>query len=127
MNLTIRRHLLGVLSLLLLSAAPVLLLVFEGNQYDMAGSLCLRAGLVMGAIWLALPQLLTMGAGWPPRLILAIAIGVVVAVVRPKAIPIVLLVIAAVAILEAVGWLLRPAKKKGRPSHVTGKKPGRKQ
>ncbi len=52
-----RRHLLGILAIVLLIAGP-LWLWREPNNFLAAS--CLRIGAVLGALWLALPQLKTM-------------------------------------------------------------------
>jgi hypothetical protein len=114
MNLTLRRHALGVLSLTLLAAALALWLFSEGNQAELARSLCLRSGLTLGALWLALPQILPLVLGWPPRLIVAVVVGGLAVLVRPRLFPIVLPVVAAVGLLEAIGWFLKPESKRPR-------------
>ena len=55
-----RRHLLGIISLLLLAAAAYGLVRFgtKESHAEFLSSVCLRGGLVLGAIWLALPQLI---------------------------------------------------------------------
>jgi len=76
----------------------------------------------MGAIWLALPQLLELRGPCPPRLLVALLIGAVVLAARPKLFPVVLLVIALVGILELVGWVLKPPPKSRRRGPKSGKK-----
>ena len=50
-----RRPIIGLLSIGLLIAAAFLLLVRGGNDLVL-GSACLRVGLLLGAVWLAYPQ-----------------------------------------------------------------------
>jgi hypothetical protein len=116
MNTSIRRHALGVFSLMLLASAVVLLVGFDGNQTEVAASVCLRAGLTLGAIWLAFPQIVSISARFPPRLLLAIAIGGAILIARPRALPAVVLIVAAVAVIEFIGWLFQPLPPKKKRS-----------
>jgi len=110
MTATVRRHTLGVIALAMLAAAAVLLLFCDGNLADMYGSICLRVGMALGAVWLALPQLLLLSAYCSPKLLFTFLLGGIVLIARPKAFPIVALLIVAAAILEAAGWLLKPLR-----------------
>lgn len=92
----------------MLVAAAVLLLLCDGNLADMYGSICLRVGMALGAGWLAYPQILALTRFCTPKLLLAFAVGAIVLIARPKAFPIVALMIGAVVILEIAGWLLKP-------------------
>ena len=103
-----RRHAVGILSLILLGCAAVLLARFDDNSTRAAGSICLRLGLTLGAVWLALPQLVTISTRFPPRLLVALLVGAVILVARPRSFPVVVLIVALVAIIELVGWLLKP-------------------
>jgi len=116
MNTSIRRHALGVFALLLLASAAVLLIRFEDNQTEMAGSICLRAGLTLGAIWLALPQIIVICAKFPPRLLVAILVGGVIVIARPRTSPVVALIVGAVAVVELVGWFFKPLPSKKKRS-----------
>ncbi len=118
MNISLRRHALGIFSLLLLASAAALLVYSDSddNQMEMAGSICLRAGLTLGAIWLALPQIITLSAKFPPRLLVAILVGGVIVIARPRSFPVVALIVAAVAVLEFVGWLFKPLPSKKKRS-----------
>lgn len=62
---------------------------------------CLRVGLVLGAIWLALPQIHRMLATTPRWLLVALGIGLVVIIVRPW------LALIVIPILAAL-WILGP-------------------
>jgi hypothetical protein len=77
----------------------------------MLGSTCLRMGSTLLVLWLALPQVLSLTTRFPPRLLIAAALGVLIVVVRPRAFPFVALVVLAVCVVEAVGWLMRPQTK----------------
>ncbi len=119
MNSSIRRHVLGVVALILLISAVVLLLCNEGydeNVGGMAGSICLRVGLTLGALWLAFPQILAINTKYPPRLLLAVLAGCVILVAFPKSFPLVLVVVAVIGVVEAFGWFLKPPpSKRARP------------
>lgn len=110
MTASARRHTIGVIALTMLAAAAVLLLMFDGNVTDMYGSICLRVGMALGAGWLAYPQIQTLAAFCSPKLLLVLALGGIVLIARPKAFPIVALMIGAVIVLEVAGWLLKPFK-----------------
>lgn len=115
MSMTVKRIILGVLSIALLIASLILLIAFEGNQSYMAGSICLRVGLVLGALWLALPQAILIAKKLSPRLTVAVLIAALIVVIRPKAFPIAALLVLAVAVLEFAGWILKPIANKPRP------------
>jgi hypothetical protein len=107
----LRRHALGVMALLLMTPAIVLPLVLKDDLSEMNRNLCgiaLRAGMTLAAAWLALPQIVTLSVKCPPRLLIAIAAGCIVVIARPRSFPLVLLIIGVLAVLEFVGWLLKP-------------------
>jgi hypothetical protein len=119
MSSTVRRHVLGVIALLLLTAAVVLLLGvpqgLDANLRKMYGSICLRAGLTLGAAWLAFRQVSTLLASCSPRLMVTLALGSLVVIVRPKALPFILLLVAIVVVLEVLGWMLKPLRSGDKP------------
>jgi hypothetical protein len=125
MDSAIRRHILGAVALLLLISAVVLLVGserfgFEKNVGQMAGTICLRVGLTLGALWLAFPQILAIKAKYPPRLLLAVLGGSLVVLAYPKSFPIVLVLVAVIGAVESLGWFLKPppgkkAKRRSRP------------
>ena len=120
MSPSVRRHALGIVALVLLAAAAVLLLGvapgLDKNLANMYGSICLRIGMTMGAAWLAFPQIMALTAYCSPKLLLTLAVGLVVVVVRPKAFPIIALLVAAVVVLEVLGWMLKPLRSSDKPS-----------
>lgn len=122
MNISVRRHLLGIISVLTLIAAGILLFAFHGNDTKLAGSMCLRIGLGLGLIWLALPQIMTICDKFPPRLLIAVMVGCVIVLARPKSFPLVAVIVGVVAALEFAGWMLKPLPKKKKGS---GQKPKR--
>jgi hypothetical protein len=119
----VRRHALGVVALLLMAPAIVLLIVPPDDVSEMTRNLCqiaLRAGMALAAVWLALPQVMSLSVRCPPRLLIAMGLGCVVVIARPRMFPLVFLVVGVVAALEFVGWLL-----KSLPRSKTKKPPGR--
>lgn len=71
-----RRHLLGIIAIVLLVIGVVMFFVrLEDETYTFFQAACLRVGLVLGAIWLALPQLESMSR-WLYRAVLVVAIVV---------------------------------------------------
>jgi hypothetical protein len=117
MNSSIRRHAIGVVALALLVSSVVLLLQYDENVGQVAGTTCLRVGLTLAALWLAFPQVLTIASKYPPRLLAAILIGGLVVIIRPRSFPLVLLLVAAVGVMEVAGRFLRPpSRKSGRTS-----------
>lgn len=94
-----RRHLLGIIAIVLLVAGP-LWLWREPNSFLAAS--CLRIGAVLAALWLAMPQL-TQLSQWLYRAIIVIAI-VAAAFSRYAVVLIPLL---------AVLYIFRPTKARG--------------
>ena len=88
-----------------------LLIGTEDETIYALGSMGWRIGLALGVLWLALPQVLLLGASLQPRTAIACVLGGIMIVARPKLFPIVLLIVGAMAILESVGWLVRPLSK----------------
>ena len=119
MSPSARRHALGIMALLLLAAAAASLLGFnfgfDENLARMYGNICLRVGMTLGAAWLAFPQIMALTAYCSPKLLLALALGGVVVIARPKAFPIIALLMGAVVVLEVLGWLLKPLRPNGKP------------
>ena len=119
MSPSVRRHALGIVALLLLAAAGALLTGFDlgldENLADMYGSICLRVGMTLGAAWLAFPQIMALTAYCSPKLLLALALGGIVVIARPKAFPIIAVLIGAVVVLEVLGWLLKPLRPPDKP------------
>ena len=115
MTATVRRRIIGVIALAMLAAAAILLLLLDGNLADMYGSICLRVGMTLGAAWLAYPQIMLLSAYCTPKLLLTILLGGIVVIARPRTFPVVALLIAAVAVLELAGWLLKPFRPPDKP------------
>jgi hypothetical protein len=66
-----------------------------------------RAGLTVGAMWLAFPQLADFFTRFPPVLVGTFALGLAVAAWRPKTLTIVLPALLLLTLLHFSGFLLR--------------------
>ena len=78
----------------------------DNTQWIM--SVCLRVGLLLAAIWLALPQLAQLAQRMPPWLAGGtLLVGLLVAI-RPRLIVYVAPLLAAMAVLQFWGWLFKP-------------------
>ena len=106
-----RRHAFGLIALMFLITA-----VFQGYQVgwsamqeSMPLSICLRVGLVLGAIWLAYPQLQQIGRRTPPWLVAATGVGILVLLIQPKAFRLLLPAVLLLAALQFVGRLFKTA------------------
>jgi hypothetical protein len=88
------RPTIGIIAIVLLTAAAILAIVQPENEALAPG--CLRIGLVMGALWLAQPQLARL-PGW---LMAGAVIVILVTALRPKLFLVAIVVLVAVAILR---------------------------
>ena len=93
--------LIGGVSLLLVKGA-------SDSQWSMFASICIRVGLMLGAIWLAFPQLVGLMKRFPPWLMGAITVSGLVVAARPRMILYLGPVVAAIAFLQFVGWIFKP-------------------
>lgn len=117
-KVTINRSLVGWLALVFLVGAVIAFITEENETANLAQGICTRVGVVLGALWLALPKDGTLGK-WAEVSIakLVIIILVFVAVVRaPRRYLPILLAIA------AAGRFLRPPDKVRPPRDFTSPK-----
>ena len=77
-----RRHLLGLLALALIGVGLYCLAQY-GSSSVVAG-LCLRAGAMLGAIWLALPQILGQLRRSRPAVFVPILLAIAGTIIFPK-------------------------------------------
>jgi hypothetical protein len=98
-----QRLLLAIIAAALTLAGGVMLWFYPGD-YQVAAPVCLRSGLVLGALALALPQVQRLFEITPPWFLGSVALGFIVIIRWPKAIGIVLPVL-------AVMWFLGPRAK----------------
>jgi len=94
-----QRTILGILSAALLLGALITWLIAP-DQYPLWGGM-LRVGIVLGAIWIAIPNVVTLFGKLPPWLLAATFVGVCVMAWRPATILI-------VGPILAVLWVLVP-------------------
>jgi hypothetical protein len=108
-----RRHALGVIAIAFLAAAVVqgYRLGFAAMQESVSASICLRVGLVLGAAWLAHPQLRQIGQKYPPWMIAATGFGILVLLVQPKAFRLLLPILVLLVALQYVSRFFRPRRK----------------
>jgi hypothetical protein len=97
-----QRHLVGVLALILL-AAGLLVLYGAGDEASRQnlGAGCLRMGAVLAVLWLALPDVARPASRW---VVLGLVIAVFFLARNPKAIVLVLVFLAALALLRPRLW-----------------------
>ena len=92
-----QRYFLGFLALLLTTTGLVGLVNGTSNEFENAiASACLKVGPVLGALWLAFPQVLQIVRRFPPILIIAIVLSSGFVIVRPKSAPFVVPVLFAI-------------------------------
>ncbi|NOY29359.1 MAG: hypothetical protein GXP28_04035 [Planctomycetes bacterium] len=114
-----RRTLLGILALVFLMTAGGIFLRGLAHESTLALSVCLRMGLVLGAMWLAYEQVHEIIRRTPPWVMGGAALGLLVVVVRPRAIIAVGPLLVSAAALYGLGKFLKPvqrSKKKNSPS-----------
>jgi hypothetical protein len=107
-----QRHLVGGIGLVCVAIWGWLMAVYPDHRVA-AGS-CIRIGLVLLAIWLALPQLVRIRLTLPFWLMTSVIVGGLLVAVRPKAAIWVVPLAAALAALHFVGWLFKPLPRKRR-------------
>jgi hypothetical protein len=112
----VRRHGFGIFGLLFLGALGVIVFGYGlSDETQFVASICMRVGLVLCAIWLAYPQLEKITQRVPPWMLGCILLGMLVVVVRPRMILYLAPVLAAIAVLQFVGWLFKPLPQPKRP------------
>jgi hypothetical protein len=78
-----KRTQIGIIALLLLVGAAIRYAA-TGNLHDAVLGGLMRIGLVMGALWLAMPQLVAIFVKTPKWLLIALAASVAVFALRPQ-------------------------------------------
>jgi hypothetical protein len=94
------RHTLGVVALLLLIVGGIAAVQHPESGAAFSGA-CVRVGMVLGAAWLAWPQIASLWKKTPRWLLIATGVGVAVCIVQP------LWALAAIPVLAAL-WFLGP-------------------
>lgn len=117
-----RRILLGIIALGSLTAGLVMLPIWNpAQQENYLGYLLIKVGLVLGAIWLAMPQVEDLLKKTPPWLWAVIGLSLLAAVFT-KSFIIILPIVAVICFLQFVGWLFKPPTGSKR-SQQTSRRP----
>lgn len=105
-----RRIALGILALLFLIAGVAGLIKYglADSGGSAAASVALRTGVLLGVLWLALPQVELLFRRFPPWLLGTVGLGGLVLLIRPRMFVYVLPILAALMVLQLAGRLLRP-------------------
>ena len=105
-----QRHLVAVIAVALLVATAVLFFTNDGEQASrtFAAGVCMRAGLVCAALWLAFPQVLPLLTRRPSPFTIALILGVLMVVINPRYAIIAAIMVAAIGVLQAIKWLFTP-------------------
>jgi hypothetical protein len=115
-----RRILLGLISIVFLTAGiGVLSTNPDGNMLVLA-SACIRVGLVLGAVWLAYAQLEKIGQRVSPIGVVVALLCCIIVAARPKLLVYFLPVLILLALLHIAGWFTKPARN-GKKSRVSRK------
>jgi hypothetical protein len=122
-----RRHACGVLSVAFLCGAAYGLATYgvDHSQASMYSSMGLRMGLVLGAIWLAFPQLSKLTVQTSTWFLLLLgAIGLII-VARPRTVVVLGPVMLLLILLQFAGWLMKPPPRRttARPRPRDGSQP----
>ncbi len=113
-KVTVNRRLVGCLALAFLAGA-VVAFTSEGDSVNLWQGICTRVGVVLGALWLALPKDGTLGkwAEVSMTKLALIVLGLIVVVRAPQRYVPILLAVA------AIGRYLRPRDKPRPPREFT--------
>jgi len=118
---SMRRHGFGLFAIAFLTAAIGLHFSW-GSSNDNSlwvTAVCARVGVLLGAIWLALPQLAQVADRTPPWFAGgAVFVGLITAI-RPRWIIYILPLLAAMAVLQFWGWLFKPLANPKRKTNRT--------
>ena len=123
-----RRHALGIIGLVLIVTGLFILFRYgwDSGQTSFVGSVCMRIGIILGLLWLALPQLTDLFTRWPLWVMGSFAMGIMVLAVRPKLFVVVGPILASIAVLQFVGLLFKPpstANRSNKPRKGNDKQP----
>ena len=118
-----RRHLVGICSLLFLASAAALYFGSDFASNELLLSTCERVGILLGAWWLAYRQLEGVLQRFPPWLLAALGGCVLVIFVRPRLAVLLVPVIAAIGVLQFLGWLAKPMHNRARDANPPTRPP----
>ncbi|MCU0963187.1 MAG: hypothetical protein MUF48_24095 [Pirellulaceae bacterium] len=111
-----RRHALGVLSavLLLTALGGWWRYGWQDSQSSVLISVCQRVGLVLGACWLAYPQLVVVLSRTSLWFVLLMGgVGLMI-LVRPRTAIVLGPAMLVLVVLQFIGWLIRPPQRRVR-------------
>lgn len=111
-----RRRLLGIFAIGLLGSAGYMFLQQDDkSQFEvMLQASLLRGGLLVAAVWLAFPQLASLRAMLPTRMVVIGSLLVGVLVVRPGLFVVVGPLMAIYGVSECVRWVFKPLPRRRR-------------
>lgn len=103
-----RRQLLGVLGLGGVLAGIYRVFATDGSlsSMDPLASLLMRVGMLLLALWLALPQIQQVFARVPAWLLGPLAVGCLIVLIRPKLLLLVVPIVATIVALQAAARVL---------------------
>lgn len=113
-----RRAALGLIALALLAGGLAALYAMGKTTGDKqaAASAAIRAGVLLGAIWLALPQLAMLAQRFPAWMMVGVVVVLLTLVVRPRLLAYVVPLLLLLALLQFVSRIFR-APPPGTGSH----------
>lgn len=108
-----RRRLLGIIAIILLVGGSVGLYLAGGSttQLGLFLGACARSGALLGALWLAFPQIVELSQRVPPWLLGSIVVGGIAIMIRPRNIVLVGPLLIVLALMHFLGALFRSKPK----------------
>lgn len=105
-----QRHALGAIALisLILGIAGIAYYGVDDSQTSLVAGMCLRIGLVLGALWLAMPQFKRLSGNAPPWAIGIVTLCLMIVIARPRTIVVLGPVLLVLGALVFIGWLVKP-------------------
>lgn len=102
-----RRILLGLTALAFLIAGLIMLPIWAPAAENYFAYLCIKVGLVLGAIWLAIPQVEELIKKTPRWVWAVVGLCLIVAIL-PLPFFTILPIIAAICFVQFLGWMFKP-------------------
>jgi hypothetical protein len=105
-----QRHALGAIALvsLILGIIGIAYYGVDDSQTSLLSGMCLRIGLVLGALWLALPQFKRLSGSAPPWAVGIVTLCLVIVIARPRTIVVLGPILLVLGALVFIGWLVQP-------------------
>lgn len=116
-----RRRLLGIIAatLIIVGVGGLVAGSDPGSQWHLFASAFVKSGFVLGALWLAFPQIAELSTRVPPWFLGALVIGGISIAIRPRSIVVIGPLLAALSFMQLLGKVLQsattPAKRTKRP------------